>query len=292
MKRPTSPTHLVSWATCACLVATAWAQPRAPASFWTSRLDRLENAPFAPVDGAPQVLVQRPTEARATVDVVLHLHGYEGCVEVLAAEGPARCRPGARTARGWDLAGAHREIEVPTWFVLPQLAFHRRDGSPGRLARSGAARRFIDEVLHRTAQERGEPTPTLGTLVLTAHSAGFEALVAIVRHGGLGSSLRHIVLFDALYSGVPVFAEWALADPSRSLVSFHTAGGTPARRAAEFVERYGRRLGSRLRTGPDLTERAIAPGFVVLLRARTSHRDVPRRHLANAVSRLLAPREQ
>lgn len=254
-----------------------------------SRLDGLESAPFAPVEGAPQVLVQSPATAtaREPVDVVIHLHGYEGCVEVLGARGPTRCRPRARLAEGWDLLGAHAEIPAPSWLLIPQLAFDTRDGSPGRLARTGEARRFVEEVLARVAAERGANVPRIGSVTLTAHSAGFEATLAVVRHGGFGELLQHVILFDALYSGVPVLGEWAASSPDHTLVAFHTATGTPARRARELVTRYRRRLAGRLFASDAVTESDIAPGRVVLIRARTGHRGVPRRYLAPALSRLL-----
>lgn len=250
------------------------------------RLDGLEHAPFGPMPGAPQALVHRPTTQRGPIDVVLYLHGYEGCVEVLAARGPARCRPGAPAMEGWDLLTAHGEAGVPSWLLMPQLAFRARDGSPGRLARRGQARRLVEEVLARAG---GGAPRALGSVVVAAHSAGFESAIAVVRQGGLDGALRHLVLFDAMYSGVPVFAEWVATDPARSLVAFHTPGGTPERRARELASRYGRRLGTRLVAGEGASERDVAPGRVVLARAQTGHRGVPRRYLGPTLAALLAP---
>jgi hypothetical protein len=276
----------------ACLVAAAvpalgqsTGSARAAPGHALDRLEGLTHAPFEPVPGAPQALLHRPVAAQGPADVVLYLHGYEGCVEVLAARGPARCRPRAPLAEGWDLLSAHAEAGVPSWLLMPQLAFRTRDGSPGRLARAGEARRLVDEALARAAPGA---SPALRTVVVAAHSAAFESTLAVVRHGGLGEALRHVVLLDAMYSGVPVFAEWAAGDASRSLVAFHTAGGTPERRARELVARYGRRLGERLRAGDRVSEEDVAPGRVVLARARTGHRGVPRRYLGPTLARLLA----
>ncbi|MBX7195371.1 MAG: hypothetical protein K1X94_25170 [Sandaracinaceae bacterium] len=253
--------------------------------FVATRLDGLTDAPYPPVDGAPQLLVQSPATLGATADVVLHLHGYEGCLEVLAGRGPTRCRPRGPLREGWDLLAAHASSGTATWLVLPQLAFDLRDGSPGRLARSGSARRLLDEALARVAGERGTPAPRLGSVILTAHSAGFEAAIAVIRHGGLDAQLEAVVLFDAMYSGVGTFAAWALASPRRSLVAFHTVSGTPARRARELEAHYGRRLGDRL-VSRDADLDDVAPGRVVLAPARCAHRDVPGRYLGPTVARL------
>ena len=189
---------------------------------------------------------------------------------------------------GWDLLGAHASAGVPSWLVLPQLAFDRRDGSPGRFAREGTARRLIEASVASVARERGVAPPRVRSVTLTAHSAGFEATIAVMRHGGLGELLRNVVLFDAMYSGVGTFGGWAAADPRRALIAFHTGAGTPARRARELEAQYRRRLGSRLLSGDDANEASIAPGRVVLLRARTSHRGVPGRYLGPTLARLLS----
>lgn len=253
----------------------------------TTRLDGLEAAPFPPVVGAPQLLVQSSDAAADGVDVVLHLHGYEGCIEVLAARGPTACRVGGRPREGWDLFGAHAESDTRSWLLLPQLAFDVRDGSAGRLARRDGARRLIEQALTAVAGERRITVPAVRSVTITAHSAGFEPTIAVLRHGGLDDVLRHVVLFDAMYSGTGTFAAWAAADPRRSLVAFHTANGTPARRAEELARTYRSRLGSRLYSGAAVREVDIAPGRVVLLRAQTGHRGVPRRYLGPTLARLL-----
>jgi hypothetical protein len=286
--RLAAPSALALVLTVALTVAAQDGDASANAAYRVSRLDGLTEAPYPPVEGAPQVLAQAPVAIGPEIDVVLHLHGYEGCVEVLAQRGPARCRAGAHPEEGWDLLGAHASAGVTSWLLLPQLAFHRRDGSPGRLAREGSARRLIEESVARVARDRGVATPRVRRVTVTAHSAGFEATIAVMRHGGLGELLQNVVLFDAMYSGVGTFGGWAAEDPRRALVAFHTGTGTPARRARELEQHYRRRLGARLVSGEGADEDDIAPGRVVLLRARTGHRGVPRRYLGPTLARLLS----
>jgi hypothetical protein len=281
--RVTAPLALVL-----ALLLSVTVDAQGEAAFRASRLDGLPDAPYPPVEGAPQLVVHAPVATAAEIDVVLHLHGYDGCVEVLAQRGPTQCRAGARPEEGWDLLGAHASAGVPSWLLLPQLAFDRRDGSPGRLAREGTARRLIEDAVARVARERGAAPPRIRSVTVTAHSAGFEATIAVLRRGGLGELLRHVVLFDAMYSGVGTFGGWAAEDPRRSLVAFHTGSGTPARRARELEQHYRRRLGARLVSGERATENDIAPGRVVLLRARTGHRGVPHRYLGPTLARLLS----
>lgn len=289
MIRLAGPSFALSLALLLTLSVGAQDGPTSPsAAYRASRLDGLADAPYPPVEGAPQVLVHAPLVIDGEIDVVLHLHGYEGCIEVLAQRGPTPCRAGARPEEGWGLLGAHASAGVPSWLLLPQLAFDRRDGSPGRLAREGSARRLIEQSIARVARERGVATPRVRRVTITAHSAGFEATIAVMRHGGLGELLQNVVLFDAMYSGIGTFGGWAAEDPRRALVAFHTGTGTPARRARELEQHYRRRLGARLVSGGNASEDDIAPGRVVLLRARTGHRGVPGRYLGPTLARLLS----
>ena len=247
------------------------------------RLDGLASAPFAPVQGAPQVIVQRPSEPSAAVDLVLYFHGYQGCIEVLASRDPTACRAGDRPTEGWDLLGAHRASGTTTWFVLVQLAFMERSGRPGTFARDGQAARFVDEVLQRVAHARGEAVSTLRSVTIAAHSAAFETTIAVLRQGGLGVRLTSVLLLDAMYSGGPVFLRWARGSPRNTFVALATPGGTTAARAQALRPSLPR---SRAIRGDASQIASITPGSIALLTARGPHRDLPHRYLPELLRRL------
>ena len=268
------------------VLALVWMLPqRAYAEPVVLRLDGLVSAPFAPVQGAPQVIIQRPSEPSAAVDVVLYFHGYEGCIEVLASRAPTACRVGDRLMQGWDLLGAHRASETTTWFVLVQLAFMERSGTPGTFAREGQAMRFVNEVLQRVAQARGEAVSTLRSMTIAAHSAAFETTIAVLRRGGLGARLTSVLLLDAMYSGGPVFLRWARDAPRNTLVALATPGGTTAARAQALRPSIPR---SRAIHGDANQIAAITPGSIALITVRGPHRDVPHRYLPELLRRLFA----
>ena len=251
------------------------------------RLDHLANAPYVPVEGAPQVIVQRPSAAAREVDIVLYLHGYDGCIEVLAASSPAPCRAGEVPREGWDLLRAHREGHTATWFVLVQLAFSSRSGRPGAFAREGQVARFLDEVLARVAEARDEDAPSFRSVTLAAHSAAFETSLAVVRQGGLGARLQTVLLLDAMYSGGPAFLHWAAEDPSHTLIALATPAGTPARRA-EALRSSTRHLRARVLTGDAEQLARVQRGSIAFLTIRGPHREVPGRYLPTLLRRLFA----
>lgn len=219
---------------------------------------------------APAAVVTGPSDGTH----VVFLHGWRGCAAILAGSGPLPCFAEAEAEPGWGLGAQVRASGYLWTLVVPQLAFRRRDSSPGRFAREGYATRFLDGVDSELSRN------DVGPLVLAVHSAGFATALAWLRHGGSAATrVRAVILFDALYSGTQAFADWALADEGRVLISYHGRGGDPVRQNVRL-----RRLLSRggLVVGDALTDDARA--FVV--RTRVPHADIPARHFAEALDRV------
>ena len=63
-------------------------------------------------------------------DVVLFLHGWNGCVNVLVRAGEVPCIPGGARETGWDLAGGFDAASTNAVFLAPQLAYRTREGRP------------------------------------------------------------------------------------------------------------------------------------------------------------------
>jgi hypothetical protein len=258
---------------------------------------QLEHGAFVRGD-APEAIAHVPTGVDATrpLSLVIFLHGYTGCVEVLASDAAdARCRPRDRPSPGWGLVAAHERAGTRTVLLIPQLVFMERSGRAGRFGRTGEAARFVTESLAQLTPLLGR-TATLadvGSVTLLAHSAGFETAIAIMRHGGLDAQLRHVVLFDALYSGREVFLEWVrAATPSspRALVAFATGGRTLFETRALFAASRRRWPDATLHE-PDFASPlpSPAPRLVVTRRAHVAHSDVPVRYLAETLHALGLP---
>lgn len=247
---------------------------------------------------APELIAHVPAgvDAHGPVALVVFLHGYSGCTRVLASDArDARCRPRDAPEPGYGLAHAHDAAGARSILLIPQLAFRTRDGSPGRLTIAGEAARMIDEALLALA-----PTidgtldhDSVASITIVAHSAAFESTLAILRHGGLDSRLRHVVLFDALYSGGPAFLDWleGASDASpRTLVSLATHG-RPLDRTHELLRDARHRWPSSV-VEPDAWPallRAPTPRLLVGARVRVPHHDVPTRYLEGTLRALGLP---
>jgi len=224
--------------------------------------------------GAPHALVRVPEGFRADEPwaLVVFLHGWNGCVNVLMRSGPTHCVGDARDpAEGWNLAEVFDGAERNALFLMPQLAFHRRDGDAGHFADEGYVRRFLEAVAERVDAWPDSPP---NRILLTAHSAGFETALAWIRHGDV--PIDEVVLFDALYAGAERFARWVLESEDRRLVSIHTGRGSTLRQSGRL-----RRMATigEVPVGTSLSSDAR----IVIVRSDAPHRDVPRAHLADVV---------
>jgi hypothetical protein len=245
--------------------------------------------------GVPSAIVHAPAgfDARAPLKLVIFLHGLRGCASVLMGHGQVRCGPGAALEEGWDLAGYHDQAHTNTLFVVPQLAYMKRDGRPGRFGQPGGFRDFLEELL------RGPLAGPLGgarsladvaRIDLVAHSAGYQTALAILERGGVEPALiRSLVLLDSMYAETARFAQYVEAHRAElQLVVISLPTGTPAREAAVLERRLRRSIGAEHVTSvdPNGIGDAIARYPIVFARGRPTHRLVPANHLSVVLSAL------
>ncbi|MCA9612820.1 MAG: hypothetical protein KC586_08720, partial [Myxococcales bacterium] len=224
---------------------------------------RLRNVSHPVPSDAPHALLHVPEEATQTT--VVFLHGWSGCVRVLARPGHVSCARRFRAEPGWNLLGARGTSR--SRFLIPQLAFRAREGAPGRFREPAFAPAFLDEL-----------GLSDGPLILAAHSAGFESALAWLRSEA-GPRVRAVVLFDALYAGTHAFADWVAAAPDRRLVSYVIGNGRTRRendRLREVATARGLRISETL--ADDAPIRIVA--------GRAAHGDLPARHLAEVLRAL------
>ncbi len=111
--------------------------------------------------------------------------------------------------------------------VAPQFAIDAADSSPGRFWQPGGFGRFVGEAGKKLAQLYGDPKKARQfdslPVVIVAYSGGFSPAAWSIERGGLGSRLHGIVLMDALYGDLDVFAKWIKHSPSAFLVSAYTS---------------------------------------------------------------------
>jgi hypothetical protein len=110
--------------------------------------------------------------------------------------------------------------------VAPQFAVNAADSSPGRFWQPGAFRRFVDEAGKKLARLYGDPEKAKPfenmPVVIVAYSGGYLPAAWSIQNGGLGKRLHGVVLLDALYAKLDVFAHWIETSKSGFFVSAYT----------------------------------------------------------------------
>ncbi|KIA65157.1 hypothetical protein [Nocardia vulneris] len=197
----------------------------------------------------------------SVVDVVVHLHGYSGhgaAMQIVKHKKPISgldftdpAKPGA--------AGR----TVPTLLILPR-GHHQPKGNPARytfpaLTKPGALQALIDDALARFGAATGT-TVRRNRLILTAHSGGGAALMAILGH----TDPDEVHTFDALYNDPKALLDWA-----RKRMAAGTGALRVLYRPGEGTARASERVAAALRA-------AGSPNFRVE-RTRVPHNDIPRR---------------
>lgn len=117
--------------------------------------------------------------------------------------------------------------DVNAVLVAPQLALNAADSSAGKLWQPGAFARFLGEAAQHLAQLHGDPRSVRSfasiPVVIVAYSGGYLATAWSVHHGGLTNRLRGVVLFDALYGELDMFADWITRQRSAFFVSTYSS---------------------------------------------------------------------
>jgi pimeloyl-ACP methyl ester carboxylesterase len=249
------------------------------------------------VDDAPTALVHAPDgfDPKPPLNLVVFLHGFNGCVEVVAASGSARCRPGEPERDGYGVVRHHDRAGTNTLLVIPQLAFMRRDGKPGCFGRPGCFRRFLQELLGETlASELGgaRSLHDLGSVTLVAHSAGYKSALAILQRGEITPSVRGVVLLDALYGEAEDYARWlAGTGPDVRFISFYLDNGKTYAGSRTLLKLARRTLGAAQVAQLDAAEfpEHVAPRRLIIAEGHVPHRQMPEGYLTTALRALDLP---
>jgi hypothetical protein len=159
-------------------------------------------------EGMPPDLVLKwgPMPRTATVDIVVHLHGFWMCGKTMQLHRAMEPRSGLDLADP-GLPGSVGRT-TPTLLVLPRGNFFGGRTGEGydfpALRQPGALTALVDDALRRFAAATGVRA-TRGRLILTAHSGGGSALMAILRH----TDPDEVHAFDALYGDPDPLIAWA-----------------------------------------------------------------------------------
>ncbi len=233
-------------------------------------------------DEAPSLAVHVTKHAESVrgVDLVVYLHGWQGCPRVLLSAQRVACREGGPIEEPFALRAAVEQAKLPVVFVVPQLSFWKRSGAPGRFRDPAYTKEWLD-VLTRLPPLRQK---RIRSITLVAHSAGFQTALAFL--SAAPNAIDQVVMLDALYDGGAVLGRWVLgADDRRALTL--TLGRGDTWRQSRLAERMLRRKLGDVAIGRPSLEHWERGARFKNVRASTNHRNIPRKQLAEILRLLL-----
>jgi hypothetical protein len=165
-------------------------------------------------DSTVAIFIPKGFRQTARVDFVVHFHGWKNNV--------------AGVLGRYKLIEQLVESGRNAVLVVPQGPRNAPDSFGGKLEDLNGFKRFMDELAATLRQRSSLKTNsfTLGNIVLSGHSGGYQVISSIVDRGGLADHVKEVWLFDALYARTEKFFAWFDQQHGRLLDLYTDHGGT------------------------------------------------------------------
>src|SRR5258708_3428246 len=176
--------------------------------------DKLYDAKTHYSDDTVGIFIPKGFRETGKIDFVVHFHGWNHNVE--------------GTLREYKLADQFIESGRNAVLVVPQGPRDAPDSFGGKLQDPDGFKRFMNEVADTLRQKSAlkKKDFTIGQIVLSGHSGGYQVISSIVARGGLSAKVQEVWLFDALYAQTDKFLAWFDQGHGRLINIYTDHGGT------------------------------------------------------------------
>jgi hypothetical protein len=165
-------------------------------------------------DNTVALFIPKGFRETGSIDLVVHFHGWKNHVEGVLQQ--------------YHLIEQLVESGRNAVLVVPQGPRDASDSFGGKLEDPDGFKRFIAEVAETLRQKGSLKNKdfSIGNVVLSGHSGGYQVISSILDHGGLADQVKEVWLFDALYAQTDKFLAWFDAQHGRLLNIYTEHGGT------------------------------------------------------------------
>jgi hypothetical protein len=165
-------------------------------------------------DDTVAIFIPKGFSQNGRVDFVVHFHGWKNHVESVL--------------RHYQLIEQLVASRCNAVLVVPQGPCDAPDSFGGKLEDPGGFARFIEEVSERLRQNPAVRLKsfTVGNIILSGHSGGYQVISSILERGGLIGQVKEVWLFDALYARTDKFLAWWEKSSGRLINIYTERGGT------------------------------------------------------------------
>jgi hypothetical protein len=160
------------------------------------------------------IFIPRILRETGAIDFVVHFHGWNNNVEGVLK----------RYQLIEQLIASGRNAVL----IVPQGPYNASDSFGGKLEDPDGFRLFMNDILDALRQKSNFKNKefTLGNIILSGHSGGYQVISSIVDHGGLTDHVKEVWLFDALYARTDKFLAWWDKSHGRLIDLYTEHGGT------------------------------------------------------------------
>lgn len=159
-------------------------------------------------DGSVGIVISDNFTPGDATNFIVHFHGHRNNV--------------ANVLTQFGLQDQLNRSGVNAVLVIPQGPLDAPDSGCGKLEDAGGLENLLKDVATSLKDAGKIKTDKIGSVILTAHSGGYKATAACVKHGGLADHITDVLLFDATYGGLDQFANFAAGGANRRVVSIFT----------------------------------------------------------------------
>ncbi len=191
--------------------------------------------------------------------IVVYFHGHGSEIE-------------ENVARALDLPGQFQRSGANAVLVAPQLARNANNSSPGRWIEPGLAHVFIDEASAVLRARLGGSAADWQSapLIFVAFSGGYRTLATTLNIGALDRRIEGLVMLDAFFGDVDIFAHWLGAHRHRAFL--WSLYSNSSRKETEAL--ISHLLESHIPF--ERQDRAGAPAGIRFLKVESAHPAIPR----------------
>jgi hypothetical protein len=168
-------------------------------------------------DNTVAIFIPKGFRETGQIDFIVHFHGWKNNVEGVLGQ--------------YKLTEQLMESGRNAILVVPQGPLNAPDSFGGKLEDPDGFKRFMADVVDTLRQKLDlkKKDFSLGQIVLSGHSGGYQVIASILDRGGLTDHVREVWLFDALYAQADKFLAWIDKRQGRFIDLYTEHGGTKAK---------------------------------------------------------------
>jgi hypothetical protein len=177
------------------------------------------------------------TETPEGTNVIVHFHGHRN--------------DNMGVLEQYKMPQAMIATRTNALLVLPQGPYRVPDSFCGKMEDSLGFRNMVNDVMETMKHEGIVNTTAIRSIVVTAHSGGYEPAAFVLDRGGMNDKIADVFLFDAFYGQLDKFREWLTGGKGTMFGAYtqHLAANHQ-----KFEKEVGPLVGNRLHFGPAAVE--------------------------------------